>query len=150
MASLKCPPASPGPPRLRLEPVRDHHTLLDGSWWPRSGDLGVELRALLPALEHVRGPVARLLLSAAGWTTRPHHVVLAGHTVSVGYLADQPPSMMTVLRADGGTFILRVVLPGPGVPEPPGAEPQEDVWEGEGGGLARCGPAGLVAVPAAR
>ena len=99
---------SSDPPRVWLEPVRDHHMLLDGSWWPDSGDLSKELCALLPILDQVRGPVKRLLLSAVGWKTRPHRVVLADRTVSVGYLADQPPSMMTVLCADGGTFMMRV------------------------------------------
>jgi hypothetical protein len=116
MAPLRYPPdstRSSDPPRVRLEPVRDHHMLLDGSWWPDSGDLGAELCALLPILDQVRGPVTRLLLSAAGWKTRPHQVVLAERTVSVGYLADQPPSMMTVLCADGGSFMMRVASSGP-------------------------------------
>jgi len=110
MAPLKYQPDSAqslGPPRVWLEPVCDHHTLFEGSWWPDSGDLGTELRALLPILDQVRGPVTRLLLSAAGWKTRPHGVVLADRTVSVGYLADQPPSMMTVL-CGGDTFMMRV------------------------------------------
>jgi len=114
MAPLKVQPDSADsvdPPRVWLEPVRDHHMLLDGSWWPGSGDLGVELRGLLPVLDQVRGPVTRLLLSAAGWTTRPHLVVLADRTVSVGYLADQPPSLMTVLCADGSSFMMRVAPP---------------------------------------
>lgn len=96
------------PPRVFFDPVDDHHMLLDGSWCPASRDLGVELRGLLPVLEQVRGPVTRLLLSAAGWTTRPSQVVLADRTVSVGYLAAQAPSMMKVFRADGGMFLMRV------------------------------------------
>lgn len=127
MAPLKYQPDSvrpSAPPRVWLEPVHDHHVLLDGSWWPDSGDLGVELGALLPVLDRVRGPVTRLLLSAAGWTTRPHLVVLADRTVSVGYLAGQPPSMMTVLCADGGTFLMRVAPAGP----PPGT-PESTVGE---------------------
>jgi hypothetical protein len=106
-------------PRVWFEPVSDHHMLLDGSWSPSSNDLGAELPGLLPVLDQVRGPVTRLLLSAAGWATRPHNVVLADRTVSVGYLADQPPSMMTAICADGGTFIMRVAPSGPasGAPE---------------------------------
>ncbi|MFG1607915.1 DUF5994 family protein [Actinoplanes sp. NPDC049265] len=111
MASLHHIPDSPpatDPPRVWLEPVRDHHLLLDGSWWPGPDDLGAELKALLPVLDRVRGPVVRVLLSAAGWTSRPHHVVVGDRTVSIGYFSDQPPSMMTVLCRDGGTFMMRV------------------------------------------
>jgi hypothetical protein len=97
---------------VSLDPVRFHHMLLDGSWSPGSGDLNEELRVLVPVLDHARGPVRRLLLSAAGWTARPHQVVAAGHTVSVGYMAEQSPSMMTVLCADGGTFTMRVTTGG--------------------------------------
>ena len=123
-----------GTPRVRLRPVRFHDSLLDGSWWPGSPDLGAELPALVPILDHVRGPVTRLLLSAAGWTTRPHHIIAAGREVSVVYLAAQSPLLMTVLCADGGTFFLQVALPGP-APEHPADRHDEDIWEGEGGGL---------------
>jgi Family of unknown function (DUF5994) len=107
------------PPRVWIEPVSEHRVPLDGTWWPRSNDLNVELPGLLPVLDQARGPVVRLLLGAAGWATRPHHVVLADRTVSVGYLADQPPSMMTVLCADGVTCAMRVVPSGStsGAPE---------------------------------
>ncbi len=101
-------PARPEPPQVRLEPVRFHDTVFDGTWSPRSADLRVELPALVPALDHFRGPVTRLLLSAAGWDVRPHHIVAAGRTVSVGYLAGQSPTMMSVLCADGAMFTLRV------------------------------------------
>jgi hypothetical protein len=109
MASAHTSPS----PQVRLEPVTDHDVRLDGSWWPRSDDLGAELRALLPVLDEVRGPVVRLLLSAGGWATRPYRVMLADRTVTVGYLAEQPPSMMTVRCADGGTFMMRVASSGP-------------------------------------
>jgi Family of unknown function (DUF5994) len=124
-------------PRVRLTPVRFHHTLLDGSWWPSSADLGPELADLVPVLDHVRGPVRRLLLSAEGWTARPHQVTAGGHTVSVGYLADQSPSIMTVLCADGGIFTMRVAppKPAPSLPDAPEIWRNEDGWEAEGGGL---------------
>jgi hypothetical protein len=119
-----------------FDPVGFHHTLLDGSWWPDSADLGAELRVLVPALDHVRGPVTRLLLSAAGWTARPHQVVASGRTVSVGYLAGQPASMLTVFCADGGSFLLRVAPPGPAPTAPDSLDAGRDVdgGEAEGGG----------------
>lgn len=98
-------------PRVQITPVPFNHMLLDGSWCPDSADLGAELCVLVPVLDHVRGPVKRLLLSPAGWTNRPHHVVAGGRTVSVGYLAGQSPSIMTVLCADGGVVTMRVTAP---------------------------------------
>lgn len=139
MASTTPQPGSPasfGPPRVRFEPIRFQHTILDGSWWPRPAEVGAQLRALVPVLDHVRGPVTRLLLSAAGWATRPHQIVTDGRTVSVGYLAGQSPSMMTVLCADGGMFAMRVVPPGPATDAPETGWDQ-DVWETEGGGLGQ-------------
>jgi hypothetical protein len=138
-------PAPVDPPQVWMEPVRFHHVLLDGSWWPRSGDLAAELRVLVPALDQVCGPVTRLLLGAAGWTARPHEVSTAGRRVGIGYLAGQSPSMMTVLCAGGRTFTMFVMPPGPaparpewinpGGPDQPANGRGEDVWETEGGGL---------------
>jgi hypothetical protein len=140
MTSPTPPPESPArcePPRVRLEPTRFHRNLLDGSWWPSSTDLAAQLGALLPVLDHVRGPVTRLLLSAGGWATRPHQITTEGRTVGVGYLAGQSPSMMTVCCADGGMFAMRVAPPGsaPDAPDRPETGWDQDVWEAEGGGL---------------
>jgi hypothetical protein len=111
-------PARNAAARVQLQPIRFHHMLFDGSWQPNSTDLNAELRVLVPVLDDARGPVKRLLLSPAGWTTRPHLVIAAGRTVSVGYLAGQSPTIMTVLCADGGIVTIRVRHPGPapGVP----------------------------------
>ena len=95
-------------PRVRLERVGAYHA----TWWPDSGDLGAELTGLVPVLDGIRGPVSRLLLGAAGWTVRPNRVVAAGRVVTVGYLAGQSPSIMTVRCTDGGTFSLLVAVAG--------------------------------------
>jgi hypothetical protein len=142
MASMTHQPessASVESPRVRFEPIRLHRTLLDGSWWPSSTELGAQLRMLVPVLDHVRGPVTRLLLGAGGWATRPHHITADGRTVSVGYLAGQSPSMMTVCCADGGTFTMRVAPPGPAsdAPDRPETGWARDAWEAEGGGLGQ-------------
>jgi Family of unknown function (DUF5994) len=106
-------PAACQSPRGRSEPNGLRHTTLDAGWRPSSPDLDAELRVLVPILDHVRGPVTRLLLSVGGWSARPHEIIADGRTVTVGYLAGQSPSMMTVLCADGGTFTLRVAPPRP-------------------------------------
>ena len=121
MASLIFPPEPPASLDLRprLEPVPVHHTLFDGSCWPSSADLNAELGILVPVLDHVRGPVARLELSAAGWTVRPHEIIAVGRTVSIDYLAGQSPLLMNVQCADGGSCTLRVTppRPAPGSPD---------------------------------
>ncbi|MEU4419922.1 DUF5994 family protein [Actinoplanes sp. NPDC024001] len=100
-------------PCARLEPTQSEHLLCDGSWWPDSSDLDEELRLLVPILDHVRGPVKRLVLSAEAWTDRSRHIVMDARTVTVDYRAGWSPWMMTVICADGGTFTIRVAPRGP-------------------------------------
>jgi len=135
MASLSYQPESPDCPQP--EPDRSLEPLLDGNRWPNSTDLGKELRVLLPALDHIRGPVTRLLLGVGNWTARPHQIVTDGRTVSIGYAAGQSSTMIKIFCADGGTFTMRVAPldPAPVAPDPPEAGWDEDVWEAEGGGL---------------
>jgi len=121
--------AEPSAPALRWEPTQFHHVTLDGHWWPESRNPGAELPDLVRAINQVHGPVVRLLLSASGWATRPHQIVVAGRTVSVGYFAERPPVLLTAICADGHTVALLVSPAG----RPAAVEPDEDVWEGEGG-----------------
>jgi hypothetical protein len=93
---------------VRLEPVRFQRELLAGCWWPGTNDLELELGVLVPVLDRARGPVAKLLLSPAYWTRRPHDVVAAGRTITVVYLAAQSPALMTVVCADGASFTMRI------------------------------------------
>jgi hypothetical protein len=125
--------AAPTEPALvEWQPIRFHQMMLDGRWWPESRAPGVELPGLVRAVDDARGRVVRLLLSAAGWATRPHQVTVAGRTVTLGYFAERPPAMITAICADGSTVTLLV--------EPVGAragfDAGQNVWEGEGGRLA--------------
>src|SRR3954452_18044042 len=140
MASRSCQPESPvssEPPRIRLDPIRFPDPLLGGSSWPQSSDLRVELPVLLPALDHVRGPVTRLLLCEGNWTARPGRVTTDGRTVSIGYSAGQASTMIKVFCADGSAFTIHLAPPGPTtrVPDPPDSQRDEELWEAEGGGL---------------
>jgi hypothetical protein len=98
-------------PRLRLEPTRSRRTVLDGCWWPASTDPAAELPGLVLAIDDLHGPVTRLLLSAAGWSRRPHGVDVGGRVVSLGYFSDQPASLLTASCADGDSVALMVVPP---------------------------------------
>jgi uncharacterized protein DUF5994 len=121
--------ASLQPPQAQLDPRGPRQQLLDGGWWSSSTDLDAELRVLVPLLDQVRGPVVRLLLSPAGWATRPHRIITDDRTVTIGYQAGQAPSMMKVICSDGGTFTMRVALLGPA----PGAPGQAETGRGEDG-----------------
>ena len=119
-----------GSPRVRLEPTPHHHMTLDGCWWPRSDTPEAELSALVPFLAGAHGPVVRLLLSAAGWSRRPHHIAVADRAVSLGYFADRSPTMLTAICADGDMLTLLVAA---AEPRPSGTRNGEDRWENEGG-----------------
>jgi hypothetical protein len=133
MTMLTDRPGRAGTARVRLEPTRYHQMTLDGCWWPRSATPDAELSGLVPALGGVHGPVVRLLLSAAGWSRRPHQITVADREVSLGYFADRSPTMLTAVCADGGTVTLLVV---PAGSRRFGARNGEERWENEGGRLA--------------
>jgi hypothetical protein len=101
------PPAEE--PRLRLEATRSGHRILDGRWWPRSTDPVAEFPGLVRALDAGESPAVRLLLSAAGWSRRPHHIEVNGRTVTLGYFSDQPTSILTASQSDGGSRDLLVI-----------------------------------------
>jgi hypothetical protein len=124
-------------PAFRSPAERSDRASFDGTWWPESLDLDVELRALLPMLDHVRGSVRRLVLSAEGWLPGPDRVVVDRRTVDVDYPAGRSPWTMTVVCDDGGTFTMRVIPPGPSPAAPDGTETglAAETWETEGGGL---------------
>jgi hypothetical protein len=124
--------------RLRARELKQlDHTSFDGSWWPDSPDLDSELPVLLPMLDHVRGPVRQLVLSARNWAAGPDRVVTDLRTVDVDYSPSQSPWTMTVVCVDGGTFTMRVVPPGPSstASDGPAAGPDAEAGEAEGGGL---------------
>jgi Family of unknown function (DUF5994) len=103
--------APPSVPRLRLESTGSRRTLLDGGWWPRSTDPVAELPGLVLAIDKLRGPVTRLILAAAGWTSHPRRLGLNGRVLRLGYFDSQPTSLLTAVCADGGRVDLLVVLP---------------------------------------
>ncbi|MEU8241093.1 DUF5994 family protein [Actinoplanes missouriensis] len=150
-------------PRLRMEPTGSSRTLLDGGWWPRSTDPVTELPGLVLAVDNLRGPVTRLILSAGGWDTHPRLLGVAGRVLRLGYFTSQPLSLLTAICANRSRVDLLVVPPDTtpaaagaamilaatatnlihaqhipltlSAPPPPAAA-AEDAWEDEGGHLA--------------
>jgi hypothetical protein len=105
------PPPAPSAPRLRLEPTGSTRTLLDGGWWPRSTDPAAELPGLILAIDKVRGPITRLILSIKGWEERPRRLSVTGRRLRVGYFTSQPSALLTALGDNGNRVDLLVVPP---------------------------------------
>ena len=104
--------SAPSTPRLRMEPTGSRRTLLDGGWWPRSADPVAELPGLVLAIDKLRGPVTRLVLSADGWDSHPpRRLGVAGRVLRLGYFTSQPTSLLTALCANGDRVDLLVVPP---------------------------------------
>jgi Family of unknown function (DUF5994) len=102
-------PTAPSIPRLRMEPTGSRRTLLDGGWWPRSTDPVAELPGLVLAIDKLRGPVTRLLLSAQGWDSQPRRLSVTGRVLRLGYFDSQPASLLTALCDNGDRVDLLIV-----------------------------------------
>jgi hypothetical protein len=104
-------PSAPSTPRLRMEATRSRRGLLDGGWWPRSTDPVAELPGLVLAIDHLRGPVRRLVLSAPGWDSHPRRLGVAGRIVRLGYFTSQPTTLLTAICDNDDRVDLLVVAP---------------------------------------
>jgi anti-anti-sigma factor len=151
----------PSVPRLRLNSTPYRGAVLDGGWWPRSGDPVAELPGLVLALDAYRGPVHGLELGVTGWQARPGLLAVAGRAVHLSWSLDTPPDLLVAVACNGSRTRLLVVPPGVGeftassaldlaalatntdraseimdvasmLPPPPRTAPESD-WESEGG-----------------
>jgi hypothetical protein len=103
--------SAPSAPRLRMEPTGSRRTMLDGGWWPRSTDPVAELPGLVLAIDALRGPVTRLLLSAGGWDEHPRRLGVAGRILRLGYFTSQTAALLTALCDNGDRVDLLIVPP---------------------------------------
>ncbi|NBM17658.1 DUF5994 family protein [Streptomyces sp. GC420] len=103
----------PAPPaRLSLTPANGVPGRLDGAWWPRSRDLTRELPALTDALDGLWGRITRVTVNPAHWPVIPRKVPVTGHTVHVGWFADeQDPHKLILLGYTAGRWDLLVIPP---------------------------------------
>jgi hypothetical protein len=110
--SSAIPTSAPSTSRLRLGPTGARRTLLDGGWWPRSTDPVAELPGLVLAIDALRGPVTRLVLSTDGWDVHPRRLDVAGRVLRLSYFTSQPAALLTALCGDTGERVdLLVVAP---------------------------------------
>ncbi|MEV8431622.1 DUF5994 family protein [Streptomyces sp. HUAS 31] len=98
--------------RLSLAPAGPAPALLDGAWWPRSGDLGAELPSLAAVLDPLWGRITRVTVNPTHWPVVPRKVPVAGHIVKVGwFLSEQDPHELLLLSYRTGRWNLLVVPP---------------------------------------
>ncbi|MEF3118183.1 DUF5994 family protein [Streptomyces chrestomyceticus] len=101
--------AGPGTAVLRVETTPRRDGTFDGSWWPRSRDLGTELPGLLRVLAERLGSLARLGLDASAWDTHPHHWLVDGHLIRIDW-SEVGDGTMLVTRGRQDIFSF-LVLP---------------------------------------
>ncbi len=98
-------------PRLRLSSTLSTRTLLDGGWWPRSTDPMSELPGLIAAIDQLRGPVRRMILSADGWDNHPRLIRIDDRAIRLGYFVSQPIALLTAVCDRDSRVDLLVVSP---------------------------------------
>lgn len=95
-------------PRLALKP--EPPSRLDGTWWPRSTRLAVELPGLVARLSDRLGQVSVVGYHRDAWTETPSQVEIAGLTVQLqGVTSDEPNSV--ILIGEGRHIALLVIPP---------------------------------------
>ncbi|GAA0658980.1 DUF5994 family protein [Kitasatospora atroaurantiaca] len=102
--------AKPGSVLLRLETTRSREGALDGTWWPRSRDVGAELPGLVTALTEHLGPVTRIGLDADAWDDIPARLVVDGRSVHIDWYPVGDDTVI-ITRGDRDHFVLLVIPP---------------------------------------
>jgi Family of unknown function (DUF5994) len=86
------------PLRLKLKPKTAIAVgQVDGAWWPRSRDLALELRALLPVLAVRLGRIERVTYHLGDWDPSARKIVVDGSVVRLGGFRSQRVCTVDVL-----------------------------------------------------
>lgn len=129
------------PLRLRLSPALGEGAL-DGTWWPQSRDLPVELADLIDHFPVELGQVRRVVFSRPDWDTAPHRVRVARGMVKVGSYPHDDTHQVWLSMSTRAMIRLSVVDPSArsdqaeaeGYAEGRAEEPHEDAtWTDVGG-----------------
>jgi hypothetical protein len=105
-------PSPPSTPRVCLVPTRAGRAVLDGGWWPRSGDPVAEIPGLVLALDERYGPVRRLMLSSRAWDSRPSRLAVGSRVIRLGWFVNVDPALAIATTERDGQIDLLVVPPG--------------------------------------
>jgi hypothetical protein len=148
-------PSSPPPIDDRL-PLRLHllepsaRAAVDGSWWPQSRDLTVELPDLVDHFPQERGRVDRAVFSRPDWDAAPHRVRVARGVLHVGSYPHDDTHQVWLSMSSRKLIRLSVHAPDEAIPDattppqPPRSSATaderdhegEDHWSDDGGSWA--------------
>ncbi len=114
---------------------------VDGSWWPQSRDLSLELADLVDHLPVALGEIHRVVFSRPDWDTAPHQVRVARGPLKVGSYPRHDNHQVWLRTSTGNTMRLSVTAPegsprsGADSPPAPPSQPMDasDVDGDEGG-----------------
>ena len=110
---LPFPPTSAAdrvPLRLQLDQPTGGGAL-DGSWWPQSRDLSLELADLVDNFPSALGEVHRVVISRLTWDTAPHRVRVARGLVKVGSYPREDNHQLWLWMSTRSMFRLSVTAP---------------------------------------
>lgn len=98
------------PLRLHLSDPSER-SAVDGSWWPQSRDLAVELADLVDHFPEQLGEVHRVVFSRPDWDTAPHRVRVARGLVKVGSYPRDDSHQVWLTMSTGKLIRLSVQAP---------------------------------------
>jgi uncharacterized protein DUF5994 len=104
-------PTHVGPPRIRMRPAATSPGVPDGAWWPRSGDLSVQLSALLGALWDRLGGVERVVYDTATWSRAAARLAVHGRVVRLDGFRTPTPDRIELVGVRTGRVLTLVVVP---------------------------------------
>jgi Family of unknown function (DUF5994) len=106
------PPSPPSTSRVCLVPARAGRAVLDGGWWPRSSDPGVELPGLVRALSDRYGSIRQVMLNSNAWDSRFRRLAVGPRVVRMGWFASLDPALAVATTNRGDQLDILVVPPG--------------------------------------
>jgi hypothetical protein len=95
------------PPRVSLSATDD----LDGTWWPHSLDLPVELPGLILAAAARLDRVVEVSYHPDAWDPTVRHLVAGGRIVRLDGRQAQPADVIVLTGADQQILSLQVIAP---------------------------------------
>jgi len=115
--------------RLHLAPHMGAGAL-DGSWWPQSRDLKVEVADLVDHFPAGLGEVRRVVFSRPDWDSAPRKVRVARGVIKVGSYPGDDTHQVWLSMSTARLIRLAVTAPESPAPVPPA---DQDHWNDDGG-----------------